>query len=157
MYIYIYINVCVCIYIYSSASTAACATILRYHTVHSGGNHRANRRSISHRCCLKEVVFEWELTKKNLFAHGLSPRWWSSTLSPIINLPSVVYLRALCGADLVTYPSNVAGNDPLVRHRVGAAFASAGDLTNETMPEIDGSAPSYSRVANLSSVPVVNR
>jgi hypothetical protein len=32
--------------------------------IHPGGNPGANVKSISHRCYLREVAFEWELTKK---------------------------------------------------------------------------------------------
>ena len=31
-------------------------------TCHPGGNPGANLKSISHRCYLQEVAFEWELT-----------------------------------------------------------------------------------------------
>ena len=31
-----------------------------------GGNPGANLKSISHRCCLREVAFEWELTKETI-------------------------------------------------------------------------------------------
>jgi len=33
---------------------------------HPGGNPGANLMSISHTCYLREVAFEWELTKKNM-------------------------------------------------------------------------------------------
>ena len=40
---------------------------------HPAGNPGANLTSISHRCYLREVAFEWELTqKRHLFAPGLS-------------------------------------------------------------------------------------
>ena len=35
---------------------------------HPGGNPGANLRSISHRCCLREVAFEWELTKETIYS-----------------------------------------------------------------------------------------
>ena len=34
---------------------------------HPGGNPGANLKSISHRCYLREVVFEWELTKETIY------------------------------------------------------------------------------------------
>ena len=47
---------------------------LRLVVFHPAGNPGANRMSISHRCYLREVACEWELTKMNyLFAPGLSP------------------------------------------------------------------------------------
>ena len=42
---------------------------------HPGGNPGVNLKSISHRCCLREETFEWELTKEIIFASGLSPGW----------------------------------------------------------------------------------
>jgi hypothetical protein len=33
---------------------------------HPGGNPGANIKSISHRCCLFEVVFVWELTTETI-------------------------------------------------------------------------------------------
>ena len=33
---------------------------------HPGGNPQANLNSISHRCHLREVAFEWELTKETI-------------------------------------------------------------------------------------------
>ena len=32
-----------------------------------GGNPGVNLKSISHRCYLREVAFEWELTKETIF------------------------------------------------------------------------------------------
>ena len=34
---------------------------------HPGGNSGANFKSISHRCYLREVAFEWELTKEIIY------------------------------------------------------------------------------------------
>ena len=34
---------------------------------------------------------------------------WSSTLSLNVNLPHAINFRALCGADLVTYPADLRG------------------------------------------------
>ena len=34
---------------------------------HPGGNPRANIKSISQRCYLREVAFEWELTKETIY------------------------------------------------------------------------------------------
>ena len=34
--------------------------------IYPGGNPGANLKSISHRCCLREVAFEWELTKETI-------------------------------------------------------------------------------------------
>ena len=34
--------------------------------IHPGGNPGANLKSISHRCCLFEVAFVWELTKETI-------------------------------------------------------------------------------------------
>ena len=34
---------------------------------HPGGNQEANFKSTPHRCYLREVAFEWELTKKNIY------------------------------------------------------------------------------------------
>ena len=34
---------------------------------HPGGNPGANLKSISHRCFLLEVAFEWELTKETIY------------------------------------------------------------------------------------------
>ena len=43
---------------------------------HPEGNPWANLQSISHKCFLQKVAFEWESTEKNyLFAPGLSPGW----------------------------------------------------------------------------------
>jgi len=36
-------------------------------SVHPGGNPGANLKSISHRCYLREVAFEWELTKETIY------------------------------------------------------------------------------------------
>ena len=35
---------------------------------HPGGNPGANRESISDRCYLREVAFEWELTKETIYS-----------------------------------------------------------------------------------------
>ena len=34
---------------------------------HPGGNPGANIKSVSHRCYLREVAIEWELTKETLY------------------------------------------------------------------------------------------
>ena len=36
-------------------------------STHPGGNPWANLQSISHRCYLREVAFEWELTKETIY------------------------------------------------------------------------------------------
>ena len=35
--------------------------------IHSGGNSGANRKSISHRCYLRDVAFEWEMTEETIY------------------------------------------------------------------------------------------
>ena len=35
-------------------------------SLYPGGNPRANLRSMSHRCCLFEVAFVWDLTKETI-------------------------------------------------------------------------------------------
>ena len=41
---------------------------LSYGSVHNpGGNSGANLKSISHKCHLREVAFEWELTKETIY------------------------------------------------------------------------------------------
>ena len=39
----------------------------RFELKHSGGNPGANLQSIPHRCYLREVAFEWELTKESIY------------------------------------------------------------------------------------------
>jgi len=42
-----------------------CEDVRRPH--HPGGNQEANLESISHRYYLREVAFEWELTKETIY------------------------------------------------------------------------------------------
>ena len=50
------------------SNTAARRAMLPYchYARHPGGNPGANLESISHRCCLREVAFEWELTTETI-------------------------------------------------------------------------------------------
>ena len=44
---------------------------------------------------------------------------WSTTLASKVNLPHAINFRALCGANLVTYPADFWRNKTRVAHRVG--------------------------------------
>ena len=58
-----------------------------------------------------------------LSAPALPPRpaaRWSTTLSSKVNLPHVINFGAFCGANLVTYPPELWGNETFVLHRVVA-------------------------------------
>ena len=48
---------------------------------------------------------------------GHSARW-STTLSSKVNLPDTINFGDLCGANLVTQPSDIRGNETLELHRV---------------------------------------
>ena len=37
------------------------------HDCHPGGDPRANIKTISHRCYLREVAFEWELSQETIY------------------------------------------------------------------------------------------
>jgi len=45
---------------------------------------------------------------------------WTTTLSSKVNLPHEIDVRALCGANLVTYPSKLRGIETLEVHHVGS-------------------------------------
>jgi len=47
-----------------------------------------------------------------------APRRWTATLSSKVNLPEAINFRALCGANLVTYPPVFLGNETVEVHRV---------------------------------------
>ena len=42
---------------------------LKRSATHPGGNPWANPKSISHRCYLREVAFEWGLTEETIYLH----------------------------------------------------------------------------------------
>ena len=50
-----------------SAPSAQGACALACKENHPGGNPGANLKSISHRCYLREVAFEWELTRETIY------------------------------------------------------------------------------------------
>ena len=94
MYVHIYTNVYIYIYIYTCIYIYLSAHIIykciyrgvpqaagrehdghqpRHHgprqgnPSHPGANPGANHKSISHRFCLREVAFQWELAKQTIF------------------------------------------------------------------------------------------
>jgi len=67
----------------SSAVALATSTISEFTTKkwvianHPGGNPGANIKSISHRYYLRDVAFEWELTKQTVYLPLVV--WWTAT------------------------------------------------------------------------------
>ena len=43
---------------------------------------------------------------------------WTTNISPKVNSPSVICFESLCGANVVTLPADIKGNEMFLVHRV---------------------------------------
>ena len=90
-----------------------------------GGNPGVNIKSISHRYYLREVALQRELTKETIYLplgclQGSTPVMPYGGVPPFHQklTPHATILEAMCGANVVSHPSEFSGNETSELNRV---------------------------------------